>query len=123
MKKFLGVAALLVTMAGAASAQGGGGGGGMANMTPEQRMEMTMTRLFAGITLTDAVKSKVSVLLKTQMDSAATITDRRSPEGMAKNQAFTKTRNDAIKALLGSDADRAKFDSNSAAGGRRGGGR
>ena len=121
MKKFLGAAALLVTMAGAASAQGGGGG--MANMTPEQRMEMTMTRLFAGITLTDAVKSKVSVLLKTQMDSAATITDRRSPEGMAKNQAFTKTRNDAIKALLGSDADRAKFDSNSAAGGRRGGGR
>ena len=120
MKKFLGGAALLVTMAGAASAQGGGG---MANMTPEQRMEATMNRLFAGITLSDAAKGKVAVLLKTQMDSAATITDRRSPEGMAKNQAFTKTRNDAIKALLGSDADRAKFDSNAAAGGRRGGGR
>ena len=125
MKKVFAVAAMLVTMAGAASAQGGGGGGGgggMAQMTPEQRLEATMGRLFKDITLTDAVKTKATKIVKDAMDATAAIADRRSPEGMAKSQEITKKRNDDLKALLTSDADKKKFDDNAAApGGRRGG--
>ena len=126
MKKLVAVAAMLVTMAGAASAQGGGGGGGggggMANMTPEQRIDMTVQRLFKDITLTDAVKAKATAIIKTASEASAAIADRRSPEGMAKNQEINKKRNDDLKALLTNDADKAKFDANAAApGGRRGG--
>jgi Spy/CpxP family protein refolding chaperone len=124
MKKVFAVAAMLVTMAGAASAQGGGGGGGGggAQMTPEQMLERNMTRLFKDITLTDAVKTKAEAIIKEAMEASGKIADRRSPEGMAKNQEITKKRNEDLKELLKSDADKKQFDTNAAApGGRRGG--
>jgi Spy/CpxP family protein refolding chaperone len=122
MKKIFAVAGLLVTMAGAASAQGGGGGGGGgAQMTPEQRLERTMGTLFKDITLTDAVKTKAEGIIKEAMEATGKIADRRSPEGMAKGQEITKKRNEDLKELLKSDADKKQFDTNAASGGRRGG--
>jgi protein CpxP len=120
MKKLFAVAGLLVTMAGAASAQGGGGGGGRAQMTPEQRLERTMGQLFKDITLTDAVKAKAETIIKTAMEASAGV-DRTAPEGMAKITEINKKRNDDLKALLTSDADKKQFDTNAASGGRRGG--
>ena len=111
------------TSSGSAHYMAGMSAADMANMTPEQRMEATMTRLFAGITLTDAAKAKATTILKAYTDSNATIADRQSPDGMAKMQGFNKGRNDALKALLANDAEKAKFDSNTAPRGRRGGGR
>ena len=121
MRKLIAAAAMLVTVAGAAAAQGGGGGGGRGPMTPEQQVERTMTRLFNGITLSDAAKAKASDIVKKAVEGMAGI-DRQSPDGMAKMQEMNKKRNDELKALLTSDDDKKKFDENAAAGGRRGGG-
>jgi hypothetical protein len=121
MKKLIAVAAMLVTMGGVASAQGGGGGGGGGGrMTPEQRLEATMTRLFSGITLSDAQKTKATEIIKKAMDEGQGI-DRKTPEGMEKMQSITKKRNEDLKELLKSDEDKKKFDENSASGRGRGG--
>jgi hypothetical protein len=122
MKKLIAVAAMLVTMGGVASAQGGGGGGmgGGRNMTPEQRLEATMTRLFSGITLSDGQKAKATEIIKKAMDEGQGI-DRKTPEGMEKSQSITKKRNEDLKELLKSDEDKKKFDENAAGGRGRGG--
>ncbi|HVT39330.1 MAG TPA: hypothetical protein VHE78_09815 [Gemmatimonadaceae bacterium] len=122
MKKLITVVAMLVTIGGVASAQGGGAGGmgGGRNMTPEQRIEATMTRLFSGITLSDAQKAKATEIVKKAMDERQGI-DRKTPEGMEKMQSIMKKQNDELRELLKSDDDKKKFDENAASGRGRGG--
>jgi Spy/CpxP family protein refolding chaperone len=122
MKKMLTVAAMLMVMAGAASAQGGGGGGGGGGRgTPEQMLQRNMDRLFKDITLTDAQKTKATVILKASAEANAGL-DRQAADYRDKMTAANNKRNADLKAILTSDADKAKFDANAAAPqGRRGG--
>lgn len=123
MRKFLAVAAMLTVMAGAASAQGGGGGMGRGRGTPEQQDSASYARYFNGITLGDAVAAKAKEIIKADREARAGM-DRQAPDFMEKMQASNAKRTADLKALLTSDADKAKFDENAAAmgRGRRGGG-
>jgi Spy/CpxP family protein refolding chaperone len=116
MKKFIGAVAVLAVMAGSAAAQGGGGGGmgGGQQMDPAAMAARQVDMLFKDITLTDANKAKATeILTKAGADSRAI--DRSAPDAQEKRAAITKKRNDDLKALLTSDADKAKFDANLAA--------
>ena len=119
MRKFVAVAAMLVAMGGVASAQGGAAGAGRTQMTPEQRLDGMMSRLFSGITLNDSQKAKATEIIKKSMSESMGI-DRKTPEGMEKSQSITKSRNDELRELLTSDEDKKKFDENAAMGRGRG---
>lgn len=121
MKKLLTVAAMLAVMAGAASAQGGGGGGGRGG-SPEQRDSVQLARLFTGITLTAEQTAKAKTIITAAREEAAKI-PAEDADRMTKMQAVNAKRNADLKALLSTDADKAKLDSNAVMGrGRRGGG-
>jgi Spy/CpxP family protein refolding chaperone len=112
MKQIFAIVGLTMVMAGTAMAQGGGGGG--MQMDPAAMATRMIDGLFKDITITDAVKAKATeIITKTMTDNRAI--DRSAPDAMEKRQANTKARNDALKALLTSDADKAKFDANLAA--------
>ncbi|MFI5244096.1 MAG: hypothetical protein ACHQQR_02640 [Gemmatimonadales bacterium] len=121
MRKTFAVAAMLLTMAGAASAQGGGGGGGggRMQMSPEARDSSTYARMFDGITVSSDAKPKATAIIKATREAMATL-DRQAPDFRATMTAANTKRNVDLKALLGSDADRAKFDENVAKMGGRG---
>jgi hypothetical protein len=130
MKKFLAVAGMLAVMAGAASAQGGGGmggmggmGGGRMQMSPEAADSATLARLFDGITLNADQTAKAKAIIKAARESMAGM-DRQAPDFREKMMEHNNKRNADLKALLTSDADKAKFDENAARAGRgrRGGG-
>jgi Spy/CpxP family protein refolding chaperone len=123
MKKVLAVAAMLTVMAGAASAQGGGGGGmGRGRGTPEQQDSTQLARLFDGITLNADQTMKAKEIIRAAREALMAL-DRESGDFMQKMQAANAKRTADLKALLTSDADKAKFDENAARGrGRRGGG-
>jgi Spy/CpxP family protein refolding chaperone len=112
MKKIFAIVGLTMVMAGTAMAQGGGGGG--RQMDPAAMAQRQIDGLFKDITLTDAVKAKATEILAEAMTDNRAI-DRTAPDAMEKRQAVMKTRNEALKALLASDADKAKFDANLAA--------
>jgi Spy/CpxP family protein refolding chaperone len=121
MKKLLAVAGMLVVMAGAASAQGGGGGG-MRGGSPEQRDSVQLSRLFTGITLNADQTAKAKAIISAAREEQTKI-PAEDAERMTKMQAVNAKRNADLKALLTTDADKAKFDENAVAGrGRRGGG-
>ena len=112
MEKIFAIVGLTMVMASTAMAQGGGGGG--MQMDPAAMAQRQIDGLFKDITITDAVKAKATELIaKTMTDNRAI--DRAAPDAMEKRQANTKARNDALKGLLSSDADKAKFDANLAA--------
>ena len=119
MRKTLAVAAMLLTMAGAASAQGGGGGG--RGGTPEQRDSTQLSRLFNGITLNADQTAKAKAIITKGREATAGM-DRQAPDFREKMTEANTKRNADLKALLSSDADKAKFDENAAAGGRGRGG-
>ncbi len=128
MRKILSVAALLAVMAGSAAAQGGGGGGGGRGMgggrgTPEQQDSSMLARAFTGITLTDAQTAKAKEIIKAARESNMSL-DRQAADFMEKMQAANAKRGADLKAILTTDADKAKFDENIASmgRGRRGGG-
>jgi hypothetical protein len=124
MKKLLAVAGMLVVMAGAASAQGGGGGGGGGRgMSAEARDSATLARSFTGITLTADQTAKAKAIIVAAREEGAKI-PAEDAERMTKMQAVNTKRAADLKALLTTDADKAKFDENLAAmgRGRRGGG-
>ncbi len=127
MKKILAVAGMLAVMAGAASAQGGGGGGmggGRMQMSPEAADSMNLARLFEGITLNADQTTKAKGIIKSAREALAGL-DRQAADFREKMTEQNNKRNGDLKALLTSDADKAKFDENAARGrgGRRGGGR
>ncbi|MFN7529860.1 MAG: hypothetical protein ACK5T7_01985 [Gemmatimonas sp.] len=112
-----------------ALAQGGPPGGGMGQMSPEQRLARQKDMLFRGITLSADQSAKADTLImqgmRKQMEAMQAA---RSGSGdMAsmreQMQKMNTERNDALKALLTSDADKAKFDENlkNMPQGRRGG--
>ena len=123
MKKILAVAGLLAVMAGAASAQGGGGGGGGRGMSAEARDSATLARAFNGITLTADQTAKAKAIIVAAREEGAKI-PAEDAERMTKMQAVNAKRAADLKALLTTDADKAKYDENAAAmgRGRRGGG-
>ncbi len=127
MKKFLAVAGMLAVMAGAASDQGGGGmggmGGGRMQMSPEALDSAQFARLFDGITLNADQTAKAKAIIKAAREAAAGM-DRQAPDFREKMTEHNSKRNADLKALLTSDADKAKFDENAARAGRgrRGGG-
>ena len=112
------VAAASLAIAAPVYAQGGGGGGG-GQMTPEQRLARTNEMLFKEITLTAEQTTKIDTILvqttRKQGEARAAGVDMRSPEGQAKMKEITDARNTALKAVLATDADKAKFDANVAA--------
>jgi Spy/CpxP family protein refolding chaperone len=111
MKKIFAIVGLSMAMAGTAMAQGGGGG---MQMDPAAMATRTIGGLFKDITITDAQKaSATEIITKAMTDSRAI--DRTAPDAMEKRGAISKARNEALKALLTSDADKAKFDANLAA--------
>ncbi len=126
MKKFVAVVGLLMAVVGSASAQGGGGGGGgRAQMSPEVRDSTTLARAFNGITLNADQTAKAKTVIVTAREALAAL-DRQASDFAEKMGAANNTRNADLKALVSSDADKAKLDENLAAlgrGGRRGGGR
>ena len=112
MKKIFAIIGLTMVMAGTAMAQGGGGGG--MQMDPAAMAQRQIDGLFKDITLTDAVKAKAAEIITTAITDSRAI-DRTAPDAMEKRQAIMKARGEALKALLTSDADKAKFDANLAA--------
>lgn len=126
MRKLLSVAALLAVMAGSAAAQGGGGGGGMGGGrgNPAAQDSAQLARAFNGITLTADQTAKAKDII-TKAREANMALDRTNMEDFrAKMTEANNKRNADLKALLTSDADKAKFDENVASmgRGRRGGG-
>jgi hypothetical protein len=120
----LAVVAMLLLAVGSASAQGGGGGGGggRAQMSPEQRDSSSYARMFEGITVSSDAKPKAMAIIKAAREATASM-DRQAPDFRDKMTAANAKRNTDLKALLGSDADRTKFDDNvSKMGGRGRGG-
>ena len=114
IRRMLAVVAMGLVMAGSASAQGGGGGGGGGGRgTPEQMLERNMTRLFNGITLTDAQKAKATEILKKAMEANMGL-DRQAADFRDKMTESNNKRNADLKALLTSDDDKKKFDENAA---------
>jgi Spy/CpxP family protein refolding chaperone len=101
-----------------AYAQGGGGGGGGMQMSPEQRMARQKEQLFAGITLSPVQSAKAdTIMMKGMAKQQEMMQAARSGGGdmAAMREQMTKMnaeRNDALKALLTTDADKAKFDEN-----------
>lgn len=114
-------AAAVLAVATPAFAQGGGGGGGMQQMTPEQRLARTKEGLFKDITLSAAQSAKVDTILTQAMQKQqeAMQAARSGGGDMAamreQMQKMNTDRNNALKAVLTTDADKAKFDANVAA--------
>jgi periplasmic protein CpxP/Spy len=110
-------AVAVLAVAAPAYAQGGGGGGGM-QMSPEQRMARQKEQLFAGITLTPAQGAKADTIMMNGMKKQQEMMQAARSGGgdmAAMREQMTKMnteRNDALKALLTTDADKAKFDEN-----------
>ena len=122
-------AAAALAIATPAFAQGGPPGGGMGQMSPEQRLARQKEMLFQGITLTAAQSAKADTLIMQGMQKQMeAMQAARSGGGdrasmMEQMQKMNGERNDALKALLTTDADKAKFDENvkNMPQGRRGG--
>lgn len=89
--------------------------------TPEQQDSAQMARLFEGITLNAELATKAKEIITKSRESMMGL-DRQAEDFRAKMGAANEKRNADLKALLTSDADKAKFDENSARRGRRGGG-
>ena len=107
----------------------GGPGGGMGQMSPEQRLARQKEMLFQGITLSADQSAKAdTVIMQGMRKQMEAMQAARSGGGdMAamreQMQKMNTERNDALKALLSNDADKAKFDENvkNMPQGRRGG--
>ena len=80
-----------------------------------------MARLFNGITLNADQMTKAKEIITKARESAMGL-DRQAEDFRAKMGEINSKRNADLKALLTSDADKTKFDENSAPRGRRGGG-
>lgn len=111
MKKIFAIVGLTMVVAGTAMAQGGGGG---MQMDPAAMATRMIDGLFKDITLTDAQKTSATDIITKAMTESRAI-DRAAPDAQEKRAAVSKARNEALKALLKSDADKAKFDANLAA--------
>jgi Spy/CpxP family protein refolding chaperone len=118
--RLIAAAAILAVAAPAYAQGGGGGGGGMGGqqMTPEQRAARQKEQLFAGITLTPAQSAKADTVIMAGMAKQQEMMQAARSGGgdmAAMREQMTKMnteRNDKLKALLSSDADKAKFDEN-----------
>jgi Spy/CpxP family protein refolding chaperone len=107
----------------------GGGGGGMGQMSPEQRLARQKEMLFQGITLSAAQSAKADTLIMQGMQKqmVAMHAARSGGGDMAamreQMQKMNADRNEALKGILTSDADKAKFEENlkNMPQGRRGG--
>jgi Spy/CpxP family protein refolding chaperone len=114
-------ALLVLSSASVASAQGGGGGGGgggMGQMSPEQRIARTKEMLFTGITLSPAQSAKADTVIgdsmKKQMEMMQAARSGGGDMGAMREQMqkLNTDRNAALKGILTTDADKAKFDEN-----------
>jgi len=122
-------AAAALAIATPAFAQGGGGGGRGQQMSPEQRIARQKEMLFQGITLSAAQSAKADTVImagmQKQMEAMQAMRSGGGDmAGMREQmQKMNTERNDALKAILTSDADKAKFDENvkNMPQGRRGG--
>lgn len=120
-------AAAALAIATPAFAQGGGMGG--MQMSPEQRIARQKEMLFQGITLSAAQSAKADTVImagmQKQMESMQAMRSGGGDmAGMREQMAkMNEERNAALKAILTSDADKAKFDENvkNMPQGRRGG--
>ena len=121
MKKFVALVGMLAVMAGAASAQGGGGGGRGPQMSPEAADSATLARAFNGITLNADQTAKAKAIITKARETNMGM-DRQAADFREKMMEANAKRTADLKALLTSDADKAKFDENAAAMGRRRGG-
>jgi len=129
MKKILSVAALLAVMAGSAAAQGGGGGGGGRGMgggrgNPAAQDSAMLARAFDGITLNADQTAKAKDIITKAREATMTLDRANMEDFRAKMMEANSKRAADLKALLTTDADKAKFDENMASmgRGRRGGG-
>jgi len=122
-------AAAALAIATPAFAQGGGMGGMQQQMSPEQRIARQKEMLFQGITLSAAQSAKADTVImagmQKQMEAMQAMRSGGGDmAGMREQmQKMNTERNDALKAILTSDADKAKFDENvkNMPQGRRGG--
>lgn len=120
-------AAAALAIATPAFAQGGGMGG--MQMSPEQRIARQKEMLFQGITLSAEQSAKADTVImqgmRKQMEAMQAMRGGGGDmAGMREQmQKMNAERNDALKALLSTDADKAKFDENvkNMPQGRRGG--
>lgn len=104
-------------------------GGGMGQMSPEQRLARQKAMLFQGLTLSAEQSAKADTIIlqgmRKQMEAMQAARggggDRAAT--MTQMQAMNQERNEALKALLTTDADKAKFEENlkNMPQGRRGG--
>lgn len=116
-------AVLVLASANVASAQGGGGGGGGGGqqMTPEQRIARQKDMMFKDITLTPAQSAKADTVFMAAMTKQGEAMQAARAGGgdmAAMREQMGKMnaeRNAALKAILTTDADKAKFDANVAA--------
>lgn len=122
-------AAAALAIATPAFAQGGPPGGGMGQMSPEQRLARQKEMLFQGITLSAEQSAKAdTIIMQGMRKQMEAMQAARSGGGdrmamMEQMQKMNGERNEALKALLSTDADKAKFDENvkNMPQGRRGG--
>ncbi len=115
------VAAASLAIAAPLYAQGGGGGGGGQQMTPEQRMARQKEQLFKDITLSPAQSAKIdTIMMDASKKQGEMMQAARGGGGdmSAMREQMGKMnaeRNEKLKAVLSSDADKKKFDDNLAA--------
>jgi len=129
MKNSLRVIAAVAALAIATPAFAQGGGMGGMQMSPEQRIARQKEMLFQGITLSAAQSAKADTVImagmQKQMESMQAMRSGGGDmAGMREQmQKMNEERNAALKAILTSDADKAKFDENvkNMPQGRRGG--
>ena len=119
--RLIAAAAVLAIATPAFAQGGGGGGGGMQQMTPEQFTARQKELLFKDITLSPAQGAKADTIImtaRTKQQEAMQAARSGGGDMAAMRDQMTKMnteRNAALKALLTSDADKAKFDANLAA--------
>lgn len=113
MKHAAAIAALLTLMAtGVAVAQEGGSREFKAQFA--DRLRPRLESMFKDIKVSDAILDKtVDIFIKASEEGNKV--DRKAKDADAQMAAIVKKRNESIKALLVSPADKAKFDSNNEA--------
>jgi hypothetical protein len=112
-------AALMMAVTTVSKAQGGGGGGGRGN--PSARVMAALDSVHAS----DAIKAKADSIVKATAALTAPLMEAArggDAEARTKMTDLRTKQNEAIKALLTKDEDKATFDRLTAGGGRRGGG-
>ena len=114
MKSLVAIAAVVLFTAAPAAAQDHAATPADMRAAFAERIKPRMDAMFKDIKVTPAIIDKTIDIFQKASDVAGKI-DPKAKDAAAQTAANTKWRNDSIKALLASPADKARFDANNEA--------